>query len=143
VMLIRRDYDLEAIPELEKTNLVLINGDLEVTDGVRLFTTPGHTPGHQGVAVNTKKGVVAIVADQYHLACMAFPKMTEMVDMEGKKHKITPVPDIYGPFFPHNIIYNHYDWYDSAYKIKAIVEKYEPYYVLCGHEPSQVYIGEY
>jgi 2,3-bisphosphoglycerate-independent phosphoglycerate mutase len=31
-MLIRRDYDLEAIPELEKTNMVLVNGDLEITE---------------------------------------------------------------------------------------------------------------
>jgi len=140
-MLVRRDFDFEAIPELKQGNLLLINGDLEITDGIRVFATPGHTIGHQAVAVNTRKGVVALVGDQFHLSCLAFPKMTEMLDTQGRKHKITPPPDIYGSFYPDNIIYNYYDWYDSGYKIKAIVDKYDPAYVICGHEPSLVYTG--
>lgn len=140
-MLVRRDHDLEVIPELKKTNLTLIDGDLDIADGVRVFTTPGHTPGNQSVAVNTKRGIIALVGDQFHLACMAFPRMTEMMDSKGKMHKITPAPEVYGPFYPHNVIYNFYDFYDSGYKIKAMVEKWEPSYVIGGHEPGLLYTG--
>lgn len=144
-MLVKRDYDLLAAPELKTMldagNLVLIDGDLEITDGVKVITTPGHTPGSQTVCVNTKKGVVALTGDQYHLNCMAFPQSTELIDMYGKKHKITPAPAIYGPFYPHHLVYDYQAWYDSGYKIKAIVEKYESGYVIGGHEPSVVYQG--
>ena len=134
-----RIYDLQVIPELKGTNMVLIDGDLDIADGVRIFTTPGHTPGSQSVAVNTKRGVIALVGDQFHLACIAFPQMTEIMDIHGKKHKITPAPEIYGPFYPNKLVYNYYDFYDSGYKIKAIVEKYEPSYVIGGHEPSALF----
>lgn len=140
-MLVRRDYDFKVIPELKETNLTLINGDMDIADGVRVFTTPGHTPGLQSVAVNTKRGVIALVSDQFHLACMAFPKMTEIMDTEGKMHKITPAPEVYGPFYPHNMVYNYFDFYESGYKIKAIVEKWEPSYVIGGHEPGLLFTG--
>ena len=140
-MLVRRDYDFGVIEEIKKTDLILIDGDLDIADGIRVFTTPGHTPGTQSVAVNTKRGIIALVSDQFHLACMAFPKMTEIMDTEGKMHKITPAPEVYGPFYPHNLVYNYYDFYDSGYKIKAIVDKWEPSYVIGGHEPGLLFTG--
>jgi glyoxylase-like metal-dependent hydrolase (beta-lactamase superfamily II) len=140
-MLVRRDYDLEAVPELKTTHMILIDGDMDIADGVKVFTTPGHTPGSQSVAVNTKKGVVVLAGDQFHLSCMAFPKMTEMLDMHGKTLKITPAPEVYGPFYPHSLVYNYYDFYDSGYKIQAIVDKFEPSYVIGGHEPGLVVTG--
>jgi glyoxylase-like metal-dependent hydrolase (beta-lactamase superfamily II) len=140
-MLVRRDYDLEAISELKTTNLTLIDGDMDVVDGIRVFQTPGHTPGSQSVAVNTKKGVVALVGDQFHLACMAFPKMNRMLDMNGNTVKITPAPEVYGPFYPHSLVYNYYDFYDSGYKILSIIEKNDPSYMIGGHEPGLVATG--
>lgn len=140
-MLVRRDYDLEAIPELKKVNMVQIEGDMEITDGIKVITTPGHSPGSMSVAVNTKKGVVVLAGDQFHLACMAFPQMTEMLDMKGNKVKITPAPEVYGPFYPHSLVYNFYDFYASGYKIKAIVDKWDPGYVIGGHEPGVVVTG--
>lgn len=140
-MMVRRDYDLEALPELKTTNMIFIDGDMEIADGIRVFMTPGHTPGSQSVAVNTNKGVIALVGDQFHFACMAFPKMTEMLDMRGNTVKITPAPEVYGPFYPHSLVYNYYDFYDSGYKIQAMVEKFEPAYVIGGHEPGLVATG--
>jgi N-acyl homoserine lactone hydrolase len=37
-----------------------VRGDERVTDGVRIIETPGHTPGHQSVVVETADGPVVI-----------------------------------------------------------------------------------
>jgi len=39
-----------------------VDGDLEITDGVTLLSTPGHTPGHQAVLVETEKGLELVAA---------------------------------------------------------------------------------
>lgn len=38
----------------------LIRGDYELFPGIRMLHTPGHTPGTQSVAINTKKGTAVI-----------------------------------------------------------------------------------
>jgi N-acyl homoserine lactone hydrolase len=38
-----------------------ISGDVEVAPGVRALATPGHTPGHQSVTIETEDGLVLIV----------------------------------------------------------------------------------
>jgi N-acyl homoserine lactone hydrolase len=48
-------------------------GDAEITEGVRLIATPGHTPGHQSVAVETAEGLVV-------LACQAVYVLEEWAD---------------------------------------------------------------
>ncbi len=40
-----------------------VDGIHDVIPGVRVFPTPGHTPGHQSVAVRTRDGVVVIAGD--------------------------------------------------------------------------------
>ena len=47
-------------------NLELVNGDVDFMDGIRLIHSPGHTPGGQSVAVQTKNGwyVIPASADQ-------------------------------------------------------------------------------
>lgn len=136
VMKVRKDYDPGLVAELSQVDLLKVDGDFELTDGIKIIKTPGHTPGSQSVCVRTKKGAVVIVGDQFHISCMAFPKQNELIDMYGKSHKITPAPDVYGPFYPSTLVYNYYDWYDSGYKIRAMAEKNEPEFILCGHEPS-------
>jgi len=41
----------------------LVDGEAEVVPGVRLLTTPGHTPGHQSVRIDTTAGPAIIVGD--------------------------------------------------------------------------------
>jgi glyoxylase-like metal-dependent hydrolase (beta-lactamase superfamily II) len=38
-----------------------VSGDVEVAPGIRVLATPGHTPGHQSVTVETDEGLVLIV----------------------------------------------------------------------------------
>lgn len=41
----------------------LVSGDTEVLSGVRVLPTPGHTPGHQSVTVESE-GTVSVIAGQ-------------------------------------------------------------------------------
>lgn len=44
----------------ENLNFQIIDGDKEIVEGVRVISTPGHTPGTQSVAVDTEKGTAVI-----------------------------------------------------------------------------------
>lgn len=49
-------------PELlEGCNVIAIEGDQEIVDGISVLFTPGHTPGTQSVVINTAKGKAIIV----------------------------------------------------------------------------------
>jgi N-acyl homoserine lactone hydrolase len=52
----REDFDhhLSYIP---------VRGDLEIARGVHLLQTPGHTPGHQSVLVETSEGTILLTGD--------------------------------------------------------------------------------
>jgi N-acyl homoserine lactone hydrolase len=39
---------------------VALDGDTEIASGVRALATPGHTPGHQSLAVETTSGIAVI-----------------------------------------------------------------------------------
>jgi glyoxylase-like metal-dependent hydrolase (beta-lactamase superfamily II) len=45
---------------IEGPNFEVIDGDKEIVPGVSVILTPGHTPGGQSVAVETKKGIAII-----------------------------------------------------------------------------------
>jgi N-acyl homoserine lactone hydrolase len=40
-----------------------LEGESELLPGITVFPTPGHSPGHQSVAVNTEGGVHVIAGD--------------------------------------------------------------------------------
>jgi glyoxylase-like metal-dependent hydrolase (beta-lactamase superfamily II) len=54
---------LGIIPDYLGTKFELLDGDAEIADGVRVITTPGHTPGHQSVVVDTAAGRYCIAGD--------------------------------------------------------------------------------
>lgn len=141
VMNVRRDYDPALVDELKTMDCLKVEGDFELTDGIKVYKTPGHTPGSMSIAVRTKRGIQVMTGDHFHLHCMAFSKQDTLVGMDGKKHKITPAPDVLGPFIPSTLIYNYYDYYDSSYKIKAIIGNYSPEFLIPGHEPSLLVTG--
>lgn len=135
-MKIRGDFDPEAIPVLSKMDCLRVDGDFEILEGIQMLKTPGHTAGSSSFAVSTEKGTYIIVGDLAHLTQNLFPKLTECTGMDGKTFEITPAPDSYGPAVPSGIIYNHYEWYKSIYKIQGMLKSKE--FALCGHEPSIV-----
>lgn len=44
-------------------NFKFVDGDVSIGDGLKLITTPGHTPGSQTLLVDTEGGIYALVAD--------------------------------------------------------------------------------
>jgi N-acyl homoserine lactone hydrolase len=133
---IRRDFDMAVIPVLKGLNCLKVDGDLEFMPGLRLVKTPGHSLGSQAMQVRAASGNYLLIGDTVPFYCNLYPKTEEIISMKGEKIKITPAPDVYGPAIPTSLVYDHYAWYDSIYKIKALVAS--PQYALPGHEPSLV-----
>ena len=50
-------YDMKLF---DGSDIEVIDGDYEVEDGIKLWLTPGHTPGGQSVVVNTSSGKAII-----------------------------------------------------------------------------------
>jgi N-acyl homoserine lactone hydrolase len=55
-------YTVSEWATIAEDRLRLVDGDREIADGVRLLLTPGHTPGHQSVVVETAHGREVIAA---------------------------------------------------------------------------------
>lgn len=43
-------------PQFDRREIILLDGECEVLDGIRVYPSPGHSVGHQTVVVNTKDG---------------------------------------------------------------------------------------
>lgn len=136
IMQARRDYDQNLIDELRRVDCLPVKGDFQVEEGLFCFKTPGHSPGSQCVRVQTKNGPRIIVGDHWHLYCMAFAHQTELIDLAGHAHPITPPPEVYGRFIPSSIIYNYFDYYDSCHRILSMIPHDRPEYILPGHDAA-------
>jgi glyoxylase-like metal-dependent hydrolase (beta-lactamase superfamily II) len=111
-------------------------GDVELFNGLRLILTPGHTAGSQCLLVSTEDGVYNLAGDTIHALPIAFPESTEMTLMDGTVVPITPAPAEWGPAVPSSLVYDHYAWFRSIYRIKSMLR--DPGFLLPGHEPSLV-----
>jgi N-acyl homoserine lactone hydrolase len=138
---VRRDYDPDLVAELKSARCLKIEGDIELREGIRIYKTPGHTRGSQSVAVNTRKGVVLLVGDTFPANICAFPYLTEIIDMEGRKHAVAPAPAVYGKALPSAITYDFYAFYRSVNKIKSLAARNEPGFIIPGHETSLFLTG--
>jgi N-acyl homoserine lactone hydrolase len=54
---------LGVTPDYLGTRFELLDGDAEIASGVGVISTPGHTPGHQSVLVNTVGGRYCVAGD--------------------------------------------------------------------------------
>ena len=135
-MMIRGDFDQSLIPMLKELPCQRVAGDLEFLPGLTLIQTPGHTAGSQCLLVTTREGVYNVAGDTIHVAPIAFPRMTRWVQMDGSTLDITPAPTAWGPAVPSSLVYDHYAWFRSIYRIQATLAA--PEFLLPGHEPSIV-----
>ena len=142
IMKVRRDYDPGLPAELAQGNCLAVSGDFEPAEGIRCFVTPGHTPGSQSLAVRTIDGLRILVGDHWHLYCMAFANRDTLVNLGGERIAITPAPPVYGRFLPSSIIYDYPAWYESSFRIMAMIPGDDPRYILPGHEAALLHPGE-
>jgi N-acyl homoserine lactone hydrolase len=57
------DYTIPEWVEFEGATYVEHDGEAEIVPGVRVVPTPGHSPGHQSVLVDTEDGLVVAAGD--------------------------------------------------------------------------------
>lgn len=134
---VRRDYDTGIIPALQKLDTVMIDGDLEILPGIKVYKAPGHSLGSQLVTVDTQKGTMVILGDLCNTFSHIFPETDEFIDMEGNRYKIKTNTELYGPAIPSPMIYDYFAFYDSVYKAKVLAS-WKKEFVLPGHETSLV-----
>jgi glyoxylase-like metal-dependent hydrolase (beta-lactamase superfamily II) len=68
-----------ALPPVAQRRL--IDGDLEIAEGVTILSTPGHTPGHQSVVIESADGCVV-------LAGQAVWELREFVEERATKSNV-------------------------------------------------------
>jgi len=57
------EYTIAEWVEFDGAAYVELDGEAEILPGVRVLPTPGHTPGHQSVLVETDDGLVVVAGD--------------------------------------------------------------------------------
>ncbi|MDW8045348.1 MAG: N-acyl homoserine lactonase family protein [Nitrososphaerota archaeon] len=112
-------------PEFLEVAFTTVRGEKEIAKGVNVFPTPGHTPGHQSVAVETDNGTYVIAGD-------AVPSYENLKGEPGLKQ----------PYIVSGIYVNMIDFWESIAKIHEIVGK-DIYRVLPGHDPNVMRKKEY
>jgi glyoxylase-like metal-dependent hydrolase (beta-lactamase superfamily II) len=127
-------FDQNVIPQLKKLKCQRLAGDVELIDGLKLIHTPGHTAGSQCLQVTTKQGDYILAGDLFFFNIIAYPETDEWTLMDGTVTQATQeFKDwIFAVFSA--IVFDHYAWYKSQYRIRALLRK--PEYLLPGHEPS-------
>ncbi len=70
----QKDYTIPEWVDFPEARYELMDGDAEPWPGVRVLSTPGHTPGHQSMLVDTDEGRILLVGQAVY----------ELAELEGK-----------------------------------------------------------
>lgn len=125
-------YVPELIAEVRQRDLLLVDGDFEVTDGVSVHLVPGHTPGQQAVSVSTIDGPYVVAGDLFGTFSNINPAIHKLTDLTGKS---IPIPLLPGQdFYPPGILIDLNDFQASAQKLLTIAGSRER--IIPSHEPS-------
>jgi N-acyl homoserine lactone hydrolase len=79
-------YTVREWAAVEPSRLRAVDGDESIAPSVTLIATPGHTPGHQSVVVDSKEGRPTIVVGQACYSCTQFESGT---NLDGDLHDVT------------------------------------------------------
>jgi len=135
-MKIRGDFDQSMIEVLKGLKTQRLVGDSAFLPGIKVILTPGHTAGSQCILVDTAKGEYLIAGDTIHMRHIAYGYLNTLELMDGTIIPVTPAPKSWDEISPSSLVYDHYAWYQSIYRIKALFP--DPEYVLTGHGPYLV-----
>jgi glyoxylase-like metal-dependent hydrolase (beta-lactamase superfamily II) len=98
----------------EKCKFNLVKDEEEIVEGIRAFQTPGHSPGHMGVSVQTEKGIYVLAGDLVFL-----------------RENLEPDEETGWPFYPPGRFYNVLELWHSIEDVKRRAD-----YVMLTHDPS-------
>lgn len=97
----------------------LLDGESEIMPGIRVYPTPGHSPGHQAVEVDTKDGTYHLIGDAVFLL-----------------DNLNPIPELFYDVTPSARFASLTDWWESVREIKKRCP--DRGFILPTHEPSLV-----
>lgn len=69
-------FTISEWAHIEDHRLRVVDGDHELADGVRLIATPGHTPGHQSICIDSAPDDRSIIVGQCCYTCAEFESAT-------------------------------------------------------------------
>jgi len=107
-----RRYDAKSLgrePPWLSVDVTPIEGETDICPGVTAFPTPGHTVGHQSLAVETDGGTTVVAAD----AIPTFENREGTADAP----------------FRRGLAMNDFEWWESAHRVVDRADR-----VLPGHE---------
>ena len=109
-------YVEDGIKDLITDNVVLVDGDVELGEGVALVWTPGHTDGNHSLCVNTDDGVWVssengVCADNWHPHLSKIPGVRRTAEFFGREVILNS-----------NTLEDSIDQYDSMIKEKALAD---------------------
>lgn len=130
----RAVYEQPLFAHLEQMDLVLLDGERQIAEGVSSLVLPGHTQGMQGLCIATEKGNAVLAGDLAYCNYNLNPQMTESVDLAGNTFALAPRPDL--PFVPPGIHIDLSQWFDSMWRTVSAAQSRD--LVIPGHEPALV-----
>jgi len=82
------NYTVREWVDFRGASYRLLNGETEILPGVRVLPTPGHTPGHQSMLVETAAGPAALAGQAVYSAAEF-----ELIRITGRLQGNDPPPD--------------------------------------------------
>ncbi len=132
-----RTYIENHVMAVEDADTRIIDGTIELADGLSLTHTPGHTQGMQSVLVETREGMYAIAGDLVYCAQNLNPTLDVLYDVNGEAYEVTPVDWGYIPPGLHIDVQVCYE------SIERIRDRVPDAAILGGHLPETLEHAEY
>jgi len=101
----------------EGIRIDLVDGEQEITPGIRVFPSPGHSPGHQSVEIDTVEGTYICCGDSIFIY-----------------DNLTPIPEIHYTITPPARYANVLETWKSIEELKARAKGKD--FILPAHAPE-------